>query len=89
MSEHVDQVDAETAQAMREDVRGRFADAGDADWVDDLTDAEVLELVDQTHEGGAAGFKDAPTDLAKMARRVGVDHRSTDAGDMEIAMGLR
>jgi hypothetical protein len=88
VSDHVDQVDAEMAQAMREDVRAKFADAGDGDWVDGLSDEEVVELVDQVSEGGAAGFRDGSTNMRKLARRVGVDHGPTDVDAVEIANGV-
>jgi hypothetical protein len=89
VSGYVDQVDAETAMAMREDVRAKFADAGDGDWVDGLSDEEVVELVDQVSEGGAAGYRDGSTDMRKLARRVGVDHGPTDVDGVAIAVGLR
>jgi hypothetical protein len=51
---HVDQVDPETAEAMREHIRD--VDRSDADWVDEMTDAEILDIMDCTYEGGSAGF---------------------------------
>jgi hypothetical protein len=56
MSDHVNQVDPDTAQAMREHIRQQFHDAQDGDWVDELTDEEVLAAMDDTYSGGAAGY---------------------------------
>jgi hypothetical protein len=55
MSGHVDQVDPETAEAMRERIRLQHYDRADADWVDELSDIETLGLYEQTY-GDVEGF---------------------------------
>lgn len=68
MSEHVDALNAERLVEARAQL--------DPEGM--MSDEEVLEVLDRHHPGGAAGFNDQPTDLAKMAARIGVDHRSSD-----------
>jgi hypothetical protein len=60
MSDHVDQVHADMAEAMREHVRDT-ADMWreyeeDEDFVDRLTDEQILAGIDQNYPGGAAQF---------------------------------
>jgi hypothetical protein len=55
MSGHVDQVDPETAEAMRERIRDAYYGLDDADWLDDLSDVETLGLYERTY-GDVEGF---------------------------------
>jgi hypothetical protein len=55
MSGHVDQVDPETAEAMRERIRLAHRDAADADWVDELSDVETVACWERTY-GDVEGF---------------------------------
>lgn len=58
MSDHVDQVDDPAMMDSMRVVACQNTNAG-PNSLDSMTDEEVLDALDKTHPGGAAGFRDA------------------------------